>query len=326
MDVQISPDGDAASNGGKANQSAYRICEYDHQRDRFFCARKLRPRIAWAAARLLAGGADAAFGTLLRDSDRVAVLSEHHLKLLAAVDRDVVNKSALVPPPPILHLSSKDPAQRARTRAMLGVADDEILFTFFGYGYPGKGIETLIAAFGSLVESMPKIKLMFAGRIDFAPAVDGRPYKTILLEPTQSYSSRIINREYEANSDEGSAYLRAADICVLPFQAGIQLNNSSVAGASVHGLPIISTFHQELESAFVDGQNVMLCPPDSPQRLAEAMRRLATDPQLRATLSAGAETLARDWFSWDRTLKLLFSQKTTYPARDPQLVGVTDNA
>ncbi len=272
---------------------------------------KFRGKMVWRVASLLAGGADDEFGTLLRDSDRVAALSEHHIKTLVARDPSVAKKMVLVPPPPILHLAPVDPARRSATRAKLGVADDELLFTFFGYGYPGKGIETLIAAFGLLVDRLPKLKLMLAGRIDFAAAVDGRPYKTVLLEPAERWKSRLITLEYDANSDEGSSYLRAADVCVLPFDAGVALNNSSVAGASVHGLPIISTFHPELESAFVDGENVMLVQSKSPELLARAMETLATDPTVRVKLSQGAAQLAREWFSWDRTLNLLFSEAIT---------------
>jgi glycosyltransferase involved in cell wall biosynthesis len=274
---------------------------------------KLRGRITWQSARRLAGRADDEFGTLLRDSSRIAVLSEHHLKVLVEKDPGVAKKAVLIPPPPILHLAPVDAARRLETRRQLGVQEDELLFAFFGYGYPGKGIETFIAAFGLLAEKLPKLKMMLAGRIDFAPAVDGRSYASILLAPTEPWKSRLITREYDALTDEGSSFLRAADVCVLPFDGGIQLNNSSVAGASVHGLPIISTLHPALESAFVDGVNVLLCPPRSPEAMAQAMELLATDRALCEKLSIGAEQLAHDWFSWDRTLKLLFSEKIKSP-------------
>jgi glycosyltransferase involved in cell wall biosynthesis len=279
---------------------------------------KLRGRIMWRIASLLAGGANDEFGTLLRDSQRIAILSEHHLKRLIEIDPAVAAKSVLVPPPPILHLSPDTPEVRAKARARFGIADDEIVFTFFGYGYPGKGIETFIAAFALLADRMPKLKIMFAGRIDFAPAVDGRPYKTVLLEPAEPWKSRVIVSEYDATSDEGSTFLRAADVCVLPFDGGVALNNSSVAGSSVHGLPIISTTRPDLESAFVDGENMLLIPPKSPEILAVAMERLAGDPALRAKLSAGAEKLAREWFSWDRTLAMLFSESINDRAKSSE--------
>jgi glycosyltransferase involved in cell wall biosynthesis len=45
--------------------------------------------------------------------------------------------------------------------------------------------------------------------------------------------------------------------------------------------------------------------------LAQAMETLANRPDLRKKLSGGAQRLAKDWFSWDRTLNLLFSEKVT---------------
>ena len=44
-------------------------------------------------------------------------------------------------------------------------------------------------------------------------------------------------------------YLCAADICVLPFNVGVRLNNSSFAAAAAHGLPIVTTRGEMLESA-----------------------------------------------------------------------------
>ena len=119
----------------------------------------------------------------------------------------------------------------------------------------------------------------------------------------------MITIEFDANSDEGSAFLRATDICVFPFDNGVQLNNSSLSAALAHGMPIVSTRGRYLESPFIDGRNLLLCPPKSPNAMAEAMLRLANDAALRATLSAGASELATEWFAWERTLELLFSPK-----------------
>lgn len=267
-----------------------------------------RSKMAWQSARMLVGGADPEFGTLLRDCSRICILSEHHLAALVAREPLVTSKAILVPPPPILHMSPATPATRVKARARLGVAEDELLFTFFGYSYPGKGVETFIRAFILLADLLPKAKLMIAGRMVEVPDAEGRPYGTMLRELASPLGSRMITTEFDANSDEGSAFLRATDVCVLPFDNGIQLNNSSLSAALVHGMPIVSTRGQYLESPFIDGRNLLLCPPKSPNAMAEAMIRLANDTALRAALSAGASQLATEWFAWERTLELLFSR------------------
>ncbi len=48
-----------------------------------------------------------------------------------------------------------------------------------------------------------------------------------------------------------------------------------------------------------DGKNVCLVPPDQPDALAEAIRRLAADSALRQQLAQGALELALA-FTWDK--------------------------
>jgi glycosyltransferase involved in cell wall biosynthesis len=49
----------------------------------------------------------------------------------------------------------------------------------------------------------------------------------------------------------------------------------------------------------VDGENILLVPPEDPQVLAQAINQLAADPDLRQRLGAGAEILSQR-FHWDR--------------------------
>jgi glycosyltransferase involved in cell wall biosynthesis len=111
--------------------------------------------------------------------------------------------------------------------------------------------------------------------------------------------SVVWSGEYSWDSDLGSAYLRAADVAVLPFDNGVDLNNSSFAAVAAHGLPTITTRGEAMEDVFIDDENVLLCSPRDPTALATAMERQLIDADLRRRLRAGIETLARDWFSWD---------------------------
>ena len=86
------------------------------------------------------------------------------------------------------------------------------------------------------------------------------------------------------------------------------MNNSSFSSAAAHGLPIVTTRDSALEPQFVHGENVFLCPPESPEALADAIRDLMDDAALRGKLGEGSLRLARDWYSWetamDKTLAL----------------------
>jgi glycosyltransferase involved in cell wall biosynthesis len=50
----------------------------------------------------------------------------------------------------------------------------------------------------------------------------------------------------------------------------------------------------------VHGENVFLCPPESPSSLATAIETVMTNQQLRERLRVGIAELAQEWFSWDR--------------------------
>jgi glycosyltransferase involved in cell wall biosynthesis len=113
-------------------------------------------------------------------------------------------------------------------------------------------------------------------------------------------------------------YLYAADICVLPFDQGVVLNRSSLAAAAAHGLPIITTRGEQLESHFQDGKNVFLCRPKDPEALALAIFSCMKNPHLIQDLRNGARQLAEDCFSWDKAVARTIGglQKGRHSARE----------
>jgi hypothetical protein len=98
----------------------------------------------------------------------------------------------------------------------------------------------------------------------------------------------------------GSRYLYAGDACVLPLDWGLTLNNSSLAAAGTHGIPVIGT---ELpvgrDEALEHGQNIYLCRPEDPEMLAEAIQLTSENTEIRERLREGILRLSRDWHSWD---------------------------
>jgi glycosyltransferase involved in cell wall biosynthesis len=124
--------------------------------------------------------------------------------------------------------------------------------------------------------------------------------------------SVVWTGDYSWDSDEASVYLRGVDTCVLPFDKGIKLNNSSFSSAAAHGLPVITTADAHVEPQFVHGENVFLCRPESPEALAASIETVIADVELRNRLRNGSLTLANQWFHWDsaidRTIDLLNRQ------------------
>ena len=276
----------------------------------------LAPYRCWILTRLLrkvvklwAGEKDVSyiFGTLLRDSDRIIVLSDSHRARLSEYFPGVNSKSDLVPPAPIMLMSRENGGTTRRYgREALDVNPKDFLITYFGRIYPSKGVETLLKAFQIVSRKRGDVRLMVLGGIVdkefpkspfYAQEVRGMPEELGIDDKV------IWIGEYAWDSDEASMYLRAADACVLPFDFGVFMNNTSFAAAAAHGLPIITTQGAIVEQPFVHGENVFLCPPKNPEAMAAAIETVMDSPGLQQRLRVGARELTQEWFSWNRVVE-----------------------
>ena len=283
----------------------------------------------WAGSRTV----DYVFGTLLRDSDSVIAWSENHLARFSELSPTVVRKGLVIPPPPLMRMCPEDNgATRERGRARLNVNRDEFLLAFFGYIDRNKGIETLFKAIQRVSADGHNVRLvMIGGGRGSTQSASNQRARTVLAYEQQmlqypeqlGIAGKVIwLNGYDSDSDEGSLYLHAADACVLPFDQGVTLNRSSFAAAAAHGLPIISTRGDKLESAFKDQENVFLCPPRDAQALAMAIESLIRDPALQQQLRTGAAQLADEWFSWERAVeRTIQTFRTRPPSRMDVLSG-----
>jgi glycosyltransferase involved in cell wall biosynthesis len=261
-------------------------------------------------------GVDYQFGTLLRDSDRVIVLAGRHEAQLAELHPAIAKKCAFIPPPPTLTVLERGngvPRQAGRER--LSVKSDDFVLMYFGYVYAYKGLETLLSAFRLVRSRGRSAKLVIAGG---TPAHLHEQRLSYLKELKALATALRIENDvvwtgpWDWDSDVSSLYLHAADVCVLPFDGGVRMNNSTFAAAAAHGLPIISTRGSTLERFFLHEENVFLCPPRDPEALAAAIQTVMDRADLRACLASGASKLADEWFSWDR------AAERTLTALDPR--------
>jgi glycosyltransferase involved in cell wall biosynthesis len=257
-------------------------------------------------------GVDYAMGTLYRDSDRLIVLSERHLIQLCALMPDMASKTEVIPPPPLIPMCGDAHIARDQGRAGLGLNQDHFLLAYFGYVDYTKGVETLLQAVQLVTKQARNVRLVMigGGRGTAKFALDQRgEFVANYVREMQSLSERLGIADkvtwlpgYSSGSQEASMYLYAADVCVLPFDHGVILSRSSLAAAAAHGLPIITTRGEHLESPFQDRENVYLCRPKDPEELALAISSIMKSPKLIQDLRHGACRLAEDWFSWDKAV------------------------
>jgi glycosyltransferase involved in cell wall biosynthesis len=255
-------------------------------------------RFAKWFASLLAGrhGLHPSYGSLLRDSSHVIALSERHAEAFAIAQPGVSSKIRVIPAPPTTRFAfEKEPdGARQRGRMLLGLSEQDVVLAYFGYIYWAKGMETLLTAFGRLP---PDTRLVIVG----GSSDIGYLEKLHELSRSAGGAERVIWAGY-SEGELASLYLQAADICVLPFNDGVGLNNSSFAVAAAHGLPIVTTRGESLEAPFIDGENVRLCRPNDSVALAAIIAELIRSPETRKRLAAGARQLAENCFSWDRVI------------------------
>lgn len=264
----------------------------------------------WATFQLARGG-DAVIATNEQDYARLQAQ-------LAGTDT----------PPELIPIGSNiDPApppgyDRAAWRARLGAAPGETLLCYFGFLNASKGGETLIRALAQIPNAR---LLMIGGQVGASDATNAQYGSRVEQQlKERGLESRVLWTGFTA-AEEVSANFLAADICVLPYRDGASFRRGTLMAALAHGMPIVTTQAagdktSRLESGrdegrttktsnlvvdsgqmprLVDGQNVLLVPPDDPGALARAVNRLASAPELQAHLRRGALALAQH-FTWDR--------------------------
>jgi glycosyltransferase involved in cell wall biosynthesis len=262
------------------------------------------------------------FGTLMRDSDSLIVLCKMHQLILFEERHDIGGKTTLIPPPPNMRICEVGEAARQSQRAKLGVEPGDFVFAFLGYIYPAKGVETLLRAFQIVMRQKAQAKLLFVGgKFDLNyNGEDVYVEQMYALSKELKVESNIVwTGSFNADSEDGSLYLRAADAGVFTFIKGVQLNNSSFSSMASHGLPMIATIGPWLDEPFVHQENVLLCEPNDPNVLAQSMLLMMEKPELRERLRRGALKLASEWFSWeraaDRTIDLLQGPALSHESR-----------
>ena len=183
---------------------------------------------------------------------------------------------------------------RAAARVSLGVARDAELLVSFGLVYPGKGVETLFEAVAELRRRRPRVALAIVGDIRDAD----REYRESLdaIARRLDLGDAVIWTGRRGEADV-SAILRAADIFVVPFDAGASIRRGTLMAGLSHGCCVVSTTAPVPSAYLRDGDNVSLVPPRAPLALAARLEQLLGDPRAAARLGESARRLA-ERFAW----------------------------
>ncbi len=187
---------------------------------------------------------------------------------------------------------------RTRWRRQVGADTETLLVSYFGFMNDTKGVEYLVQALGLLASRGLRLRLLIVGGETGESDPTNRSYsqQIVRLIRSRRLEDRVYWTGYVAG-EQVSAALLSSDICALPFRDGASCRRGSLLAALAHGIPIVTTSPERREPLLVDGDNVVMVERDSPAALADAIERLWLNPELRQRLSAGAESLAKQ-FLW----------------------------
>ncbi|HEY6430629.1 MAG TPA: glycosyltransferase family 4 protein [Acetobacteraceae bacterium] len=189
-----------------------------------------------------------------------------------------------------------DGAMRARMRAELGTAADRVVVIAVSRLVRSKGYPELVAA----MQALPELELWVVGeRLE-----SDRGEDMDALFAASGLGPRLRRLGYR---EDVAALLAAADIFVLPsYFEGLPMSSIE---AMLTGLPVVGSDIRGLREQVVEGVTGLLVPTRDAGPLADALRRLAGDAELRLAMGCAGRERALRLFDEtnvvERTLDLL---------------------
>jgi len=176
-----------------------------------------------------------------------------------------------------------DADARKRIRAQQEFCDDAVVVGFVGRVHRDKGIDLLVGAMGLLCRDNPKFHLLILGNGPMENLLQRRAAKS-------GISDHIHFAGFQPNP---AVWMNAFDIGCLPSR------NESFGLAAAEMMcmqvPLICTAVGGLEELMKNGQNAVVLKENTPQHIAAAIRRLATDAELQKKLTQHAAAFVKQF-------------------------------
>ncbi|MFL6065096.1 MAG: D-inositol-3-phosphate glycosyltransferase [Friedmanniella sp.] len=204
---------------------------------------------------------------------------------------------AVVPPGVDLH--TFHPCDQPKSRAQLGVGQDDEVVLFVGRIQPLKAPDVLIRAVAELVRRQPsrrqRLRLIIVGSPSGPQAQWSQSLRPLAVE--LGVSDLVELRPHSPRADLFRWY------CVADV-VGVPSHNESFGlvalEAQACGRPVVATDVGGLRHAVRDTQTGILVPGHRPEQWADALGALLDDPGERLRMGANAAGHASR-FSWDNT-------------------------
>jgi len=190
---------------------------------------------------------------------------------------------------------------RAKARAAFGLAPDALVLVSVSRLVPRKGMDVLIDAAAALAPSFPSLTVAIGGagrdRARLARRVEARRAPV-----------RLLGKVPDETLPE---LYGAADVFVMACRnrwLGLEQEGFGIVflEAAATGVPQVAGRSGGAAEAVVDGvTGFVVDDPGDPGRVAAALRRLLSDPGLRARMGADARRRAEECFGYDALARRL---------------------
>jgi glycosyltransferase involved in cell wall biosynthesis len=159
---------------------------------------------------------------------------------------------------------------------------------------PGKGVERVIEAMGSLHHLNGRPRYLIAGRTHpKVLAADGEAYRDARAEQAQRggvADSVFFDATYRDLSSL-TTLVQSSAVVVLPYDSTDQVTSGVLVDAIASGRPVVATAFPHAVELLGSGAGIVVG-HDDPSALASALRRVLTDPRLSGSMAAEARRLA----------------------------------
>ncbi|MGO9158337.1 glycosyltransferase [Mycobacterium sp.] len=159
---------------------------------------------------------------------------------------------------------------------------------------PGKGIERVIDAMGSLHDVPGRPRYLVAGPTHpKVLAADGEAYRDALIEQARRSGvadSVCFDVRYH-NVAMLTALVQSAAVVVLPYDTTDQVISGVLVDAVASGRPVVATAFPHAVELLATGAGIVVA-HDDPDALVSALRRVLTQPRLAGAMAAEARRMA----------------------------------
>jgi glycosyltransferase involved in cell wall biosynthesis len=159
---------------------------------------------------------------------------------------------------------------------------------------PGKGVERVIEAMGSLNGLPGRPRYLVAGRTHpKVLAAEGEAYRDARME--QARRCGVADSVHFDTGYRSVAMLtelvQSAAVVVLPYDSTDQVTSGVLVDAVASGRPVVATAFPHAIELLGTGAGIVV-DHDDPDALASALRRVLTEPRLAGGMAAEARRLA----------------------------------